>query len=292
MLKTDRLDEGNVGSGVISLGILLGLLTGVSPAFSKNVIGKFKDDKGLVVSTDKLKDIIFDETLASEKFGEYTADQIVNVVARTIYSEARNQSLEGKKAIMSVIWNRAGGRLDKFVEVCFAKKQFSWWWFGKSPLKPSITKDGFSPNSYVVTLPKTLFNASGKEIVSEKLAWEASKAIVVDIFKAKGNFVSNIGLNNMIGSQRDNKLAKTTWGTACNKKIGDHCFGYEISQDGFIKYGKTPKEKITDDIYVIKAGDTLGKIAKKFNVSTEYILTKNKNLTKSSIIYVGKKIKL
>lgn len=50
-----------------------------------------------------------------------------DVVAKTLYLEAGDQSTLGKEAVAAVIWNRANGKKENFVQVCLAKKQFSCW---------------------------------------------------------------------------------------------------------------------------------------------------------------------
>jgi hypothetical protein len=56
---------------------------------------------------------------------------IEEVVAKTLYLEAGNQSTLGKEAVAAVIWNRANGKKNKFIQVCLAKKQFSCWNYRK-----------------------------------------------------------------------------------------------------------------------------------------------------------------
>ena len=63
----------------------------------------------------------------------------------TIYCEAQGESLEGKTAVASVIYNRAGGDPNKLVGVCLKNKQFSEWNVGnkfglKKPTKNSEWK--------------------------------------------------------------------------------------------------------------------------------------------------------
>jgi spore germination cell wall hydrolase CwlJ-like protein len=58
------------------------------------------------------------------------------VIAKTLYLEAGNQSTLGKEAVAAVIWNRANGKKEKFIQVCLAKKQFSCW----NKKKPNRTK--------------------------------------------------------------------------------------------------------------------------------------------------------
>lgn len=48
-------------------------------------------------------------------------------VARTLFAEAAGESLEGKKAVASVIWNRAKGNKDNLLHVVKAPRQFSCW---------------------------------------------------------------------------------------------------------------------------------------------------------------------
>lgn len=48
-------------------------------------------------------------------------------LAKTIYHEARGESLEGKEAVASVIWNRGHGDKNKMVKIATNPKQFSCW---------------------------------------------------------------------------------------------------------------------------------------------------------------------
>jgi spore germination cell wall hydrolase CwlJ-like protein len=51
----------------------------------------------------------------------------IEVLAKTIYAEAANQSPSGRKAVASVIWNRAHKNPKKVYSVCLAPSQFSCW---------------------------------------------------------------------------------------------------------------------------------------------------------------------
>lgn len=57
----------------------------------------------------------------------------LDIVARTIYAEAAGESIEGKLAIASVIYNRARGNSRKVVDVILKPKQFSCWNSGNIP---------------------------------------------------------------------------------------------------------------------------------------------------------------
>ena len=50
--------------------------------------------------------------------GNYTAFQAANIIARTLYAEARNDGKTGMTAVASVIYNRADGKASDFVNVC------------------------------------------------------------------------------------------------------------------------------------------------------------------------------
>jgi len=53
--------------------------------------------------------------------------QVIDVIARTLFGEARFESSKGKRAVASVIWNRAKGDPLKFVQIIKAPFQFSCW---------------------------------------------------------------------------------------------------------------------------------------------------------------------
>lgn len=52
---------------------------------------------------------------------------VEDVIARTLYAEAEGESYEGKKAVASVIWNRAKSNIGNIVSVIKKPKQFSCW---------------------------------------------------------------------------------------------------------------------------------------------------------------------
>ncbi len=60
---------------------------------------------------------------------------ILDVIAKTIYAEAQGESEDGKKAVASVIWNRANGNVANFEQVIKKRNQFSCW-NGKVDLNP------------------------------------------------------------------------------------------------------------------------------------------------------------
>ena len=63
-----------------------------------------------------------------------------NILARTIYYEARGESSEGKKAVASVIYNRSNGTSSDMVKESLKPKQFSAW-NNKSDKNKIVTYD-------------------------------------------------------------------------------------------------------------------------------------------------------
>ena len=49
------------------------------------------------------------------------------VIADTIYLEARGEGENGMRAVATVIYNRAKGKIEDMVSVCLKPKQFSCW---------------------------------------------------------------------------------------------------------------------------------------------------------------------
>ena len=51
----------------------------------------------------------------------------VDIIAKTLYGEARGEGYDGMLAVATVIYNRAKHDKDLFVKVCLKPKQFSCW---------------------------------------------------------------------------------------------------------------------------------------------------------------------
>ena len=103
----------------------------------------------------------------STMIGNYTMIQAANIIARTLFAEARNDGKVGMEAVASVIYNRADGKINDFVNVCkkngYSKKykkivyQFSCW--GK------MTNAEWSPKNFKVKIPKAVKNGSKEQIL-------------------------------------------------------------------------------------------------------------------------------
>lgn len=51
----------------------------------------------------------------------------LEVIAKTLYGEARGEGIPGLRAVATVIYYRAKGKPENFVDVCLKPKQFSCW---------------------------------------------------------------------------------------------------------------------------------------------------------------------
>jgi hypothetical protein len=51
----------------------------------------------------------------------------IDIIAKTLYAEARGEGLKGLRAVATVIYNRSKGDENKFAKECLKDKQFSCW---------------------------------------------------------------------------------------------------------------------------------------------------------------------
>lgn len=229
------------------------------------------------VNSDAVKKIIKKNTVA-QSYNGLNATNIINVVARTIYAEARSEGTAGLDAVASVIWNRAGGKPENFVPVISKKSQFSCW--------RSYT-GGWTDKDFKFKIPD--FQIFRK--TSQRKVWDYCVHLATLMYN--GDFKSTIGNRNMIGNKKlDNKDAWDSWGKDCDLKIGNHAFGYEACHDGFAKKGKAKKTSSKPVVVVVKSGDTLGKIAKAHNTTVDKLLAANKDISDPNKIKIGQKIQI
>ena len=118
------------------------------------------------------------------------------VLAATLYDEARGESLQGKEAVASVIWNRHKERKKTLKQICLQPYQFSGW-NGKTKMPIDIT--------------------NSKNRKAWEQCWEIAKNMV------NGNFTPTINSNHYYNP----KLANPKWGKQMKKVkvIGNHRFG-------------------------------------------------------------------
>lgn len=229
------------------------------------------------VNSDTVKKIVKKNTVA-QSYNGLNATNIINVVARTIYAEARSEGTEGLDAVASVIWNRAGGEPENFVPVISKKSQFSSW---------RSYRGGWTDKDFIYKIPSfQIFRQT-----SQRKIWDHCVHLATMMYN--GDFKSTIGNRNMIGNKkRDNKAAWDSWGKDCDLHIGNHVFGYEACHDGFAKKDKTKQVSSKPVVVVVKSGETLNKIAKDHNTTVDKILALNKSIKDPNKISIGQKLRV
>ena len=218
MADAEQVDEG--AKDVISVGLLATLLAipGILPA---------KTAQKAISSNQKYEMIVKDINNNVRMIGDYTAFQAANIIARTLYAEARNDGEKGMNAVASVIYNRADGKINDFVNVCkkngYSKKykkivyQFSCW--GK------MTNSEWSPKNFKVKIPKAVKNGS-----KEQILWQIAIKIASDMLA--GSFTPIIDSNMYYNDQK----AAPDWGSQLTsvKRIGNHKFGILKNHSAFV----------------------------------------------------------
>ena len=246
----------------IRLGTLLMLLS-VPGLMSANDI-KTRLPSSNITSQNVIKAL--DDIQNEQKvYNGYTTLQISNILARTLYMEARNQGEIGIDAVASVILNRAGGEIKNFPSVCLKKSQFSCW----NKIKNKDAKH------YTITIPISVLRKNNKD--SEM--WTYCQFVAGQMLN--NEFKSTIGLRNSYHTTSVNP----DWSSSMKNVvvIGKHKFGYLPEHNGYSKKKKDINKKPNSKIiaYKIKKGDVLGKIALDHNVTIKEILELNKHLIKN-----------
>ena len=149
--------------------------------------------------------------------GEYTAFQAANIIARTLYAEARNDGVKGMSAVASVIYNRAEEKKEKFTKACLKPKQFSCW--------NKFTKEEADPKNFKVKIPKTV-NGNKTNAALWKTAMAIAADMLSDSFKPTTN--ANMYYNDKTASPDWAKKLKSV------KYIGSHKFGILKNHSPFI----------------------------------------------------------
>lgn len=98
---------------------------------------------------------------------------ILIVIALTLFGEASGETIAGKRAVASAIWQRAHGDVSRLAEVCKANKQFSCWNGKRTPKVP---------NDY----PSRRAWAHCKEIAGEMCAGTFTPTIAATHYHAVG----------------------------------------------------------------------------------------------------------
>lgn len=201
-MPNDVNEDERVDEGAISNTLLAALLAipGILPA--KTI------QKSVDMHNSNYTRVINDLSDKSPKYGKYDAIQAANIIARTLYAEARNDGEVGMKAVASVIYNRADGKKELFTNACLKPKQFSCW--------NKFTAEEADPKNFKIKIPSSV-NGNKKNETLWKTAMQIAADMLVDSFKptTKANAYFNP------------KTANPKWASDLlnSKMIGSHKFG-------------------------------------------------------------------
>lgn len=161
----------------------------------------------------------------------YSFVQAVDILARTLYMEAANQGDDGIKAIMSIIWNRAGGDIENIIPVVFRPSQFSGW----NSANPSMKSGPYCPKNYDLWVPKYLMDEKTDRVSQPALAvWNKCKELAAEVLSSE-QFSSTIGNCNMIiNPKKDRADYYEFWKDRCQYTLKDHKFAYDPTYDGWL----------------------------------------------------------
>ena len=214
-----------------------------------------KQELGNIVKQSKPKKI--------EMLGAWEKSKALNVVARTLYMEARGEGIDGLEMVMTVIWNRAKGDPENLVSVCLKRKQFSCW----------NEISGKTPETYPIQFPKEALSGKGGK---DAQMWNICVKIATSA--VDGTFVPE---NSEWNAYYNPSKCNPSWGKTLihTKMVGNHKVG---------KLGNPTSSVVST--YTVKPGDTLWSIAGKNMAKVQQI--KQLNGLKSNTISPGQVLKL
>lgn len=216
--------------------------------------------------------------------GKMSKTNVINAIAQVLWKEARGEEEIGRKAVASVIVNRAGNNPSNIVDVL------------KEPSAFTCLKEytgGWTDQTYQWYVPVKAI----AENPDNRSIWDNCNLIALDVVDKK--FKSTIGNKNAyLNKQTADKQNVDSWGKKCTLKIGKHHFGYLPEHDpkyvvpGTMTTWKDWNKQHKAVVVVVKSGDTLGKIAKENKTSVAQLLALNPSIKDKNKISIGQKIRV
>ena len=272
----DELVEEGAGKA-IAFGVLAFLLGSSSivegAEFKKGILHLVQDkqvENGKVnITQSELKDVIEQSKKKPEMLGKWRKDFALNILARTLYMEARGEGDVGLNMVLTVIWNRAGGKAENLADVCLKPLQFSCW--------NKIT--GKTPSTYSIQFPKGAVNGSGKEASSWDVCVNLAKSAIDGTFKP---------VDSHWNAYYNPNKANPDWASQLigAEIVGRHKVGElkDVTRTANRLKGNT-------QTYAVKKGDTLwgisGKDMKKVAKIKELNGLKSDSITPGQVLKIG-----
>ena len=211
--NTVQIDEG--AGKYISIGLIASLMS-IPSLFGANTVHqklkRLPKDK-IYMRSNEVQNIVKSLDKSQKTYGGYSLTNNINILARTLFREGNDQGEDGRKAIASVIYNRANKDRNKIVDIIKRPKAFSCW--------NGMSSSDWS--NFIYKIPKETVNNKAQEKI-----WLNCVKIAEDVFS--GNFKSTIGDRN---SYYNPDKANPNWGKQLKnvKTIKNHKFGYLTSED-------------------------------------------------------------
>lgn len=285
-LEETELDEG-VGDLVkVSVIAAMMAIPNLLPAapLAKELSKAKEADKTLTINSQATKKAIANAAKDNKMIGEMSKTNVVNAIAQVLWKEARGEETAGRKAVASVILNRADSNPSNIIAVL------------KEPSAFTCLKGytgGWTDKTYLWYVPAKAISGNP----DNKTIWDECNLIALDLVDKK--FKSTIGNKNAyINKETADKKNVDSWGKKCTLKIGKHHFGYLPEHDpkyvvpGSMTTWKEWNKQHKAVVVVVKSGDTLGKIAKDNKTTVEKILALNKSIKNPDKIGIGQKIRV
>ena len=256
---------------------------------------KFMQDKQVerggkvTVTKGELKGLVEQAKVPTKMVGKWELQKARNIIARTLYMEAREDGERGLELVMTVVWNRAAGLQEQLVPECLRESQFSCW--------NGIPGSEKTPSGYRIQFPKCVESGSGKDFKMWNKCVELADQALDGKFKPA---------DSSWNSYYNPRKCSPSWASKLlgAKMVGHHMVGELKDQTQHAKNlkkkktmdqkaaGKKPTQvaQVKTKNYTVKPGDSLYAIAGKNMAKVEQI--KKLNNLKSNVIRPGQKLNI